>query len=98
LVVSENTQALYPTTTGALAVTGLAHMDLDRGSVYKLAKRADGSWAGEKWRALPGAPRFSRMLKDGNLFISCNGGIVTISPDGEIRWLTRSESLRPATK
>jgi HEAT repeat protein len=51
LVVSENTQALYRTTTGALAVAGLAHMDSNKGAVYKLSKRADDSWAGEKWRA-----------------------------------------------
>jgi HEAT repeat protein len=97
LVVTENTQAVYRVPSGALAVTGLAHLDMNSGAIYKLTKKPDGSWLGEKWRALPGAPRFSRMLKDGNLFVSCYGGIVTISPDGEIRLLTRSESLQPAT-
>lgn len=98
LVVSENTQALYRISSGALAVTGLAHMGTSIGAIYKLSKRADGSWVGEKWRALPGGPRFSRMLQKGYLFVSCYGGIVTISPDGEIRSLTRSESLRPTDR
>jgi HEAT repeat protein len=93
LVVTENTQALYRTSNGALAVTGLAHMTRDIGVIYRLVKKADGSWIGEKWRALPGAPRFSRMLRDGNLFVSCYGGIVTISPDGAIRLLRRAELL-----
>jgi HEAT repeat protein len=94
LVVTENTQALYRTSNGALAVTGVAHMATDVGAIYRLLKTADGSWVGQKWRALPGAPRFSRVLKDGNLFVSCNGGIVAISPDGDMRLLERSESLR----
>jgi HEAT repeat protein len=94
LVVKENTQAVYRTPDGALAVTGLAHMDFNAGAIYRLIRKPDGSWSGEKWRVLPGAPRFSRMLEGRNLFVSCYGGIVAISREGEIRLLTRSESLR----
>lgn len=94
VIASANTEAIYKTAHGIFAVTGLAHMTLNSGFIYRISKPADGAWAVEKWRALPGAPRFSRLLKDGNLFISCYGGIVLVSPDGDMKSLTRGESLR----
>lgn len=87
-----NTEAIYKTKAGIVAVTGVAHMTYNEGCLFRIGKAADGHWSAQKWRVLPGAPRFSRLLKDGNLFVSCHGGIAMISRDGEMRSLKRHES------
>ncbi len=94
VIVTENTEAIYKTTDGIFAVTGLAHMGINDGFLFRLTKDAHGSWTAKKWRALPGAPRFSRLLTDGSLFISCYDGIVLVFPNGEMKSLTRKEVLR----
>ncbi len=93
---TQNTEAIYKTEHGIFAVTGLAHLSMNHGLIFGLRKGADGAWMAEKWRALPGAPRFSRLLSDGRLFVSCHGGIVLVSPDGSMKSLTRRESLKSA--
>lgn len=90
----ENTQVIYKTRDIIFAVTGLAHMSYDSGFVYQIRKVANGEWQAEKWRALPDAPRASRLLRNGSLFISCGSGIVLVSPTGEMRQLTKPECLR----
>lgn len=94
LIAGVNTEGLYETAAGILAVTGLAHLDMNGGVIYKLSRSAAASWTAEKWRALPGAPRFSRLLENGDLLVSCYGGIVRVSPEGEMRLLTRGEAMR----
>ncbi|MEY2501075.1 MAG: hypothetical protein QOI07_1409 [Verrucomicrobiota bacterium] len=86
-----NTEAIYRTKAGIVAVTGLAHMTFNSGCLFRISKTAEGEWSASKWRVLPGAPRVSRLLKDGNLFISCHGGMVLISTDGRMRSVTRQE-------
>lgn len=87
-----NAEAIYRTKAGIVAVTGLAHMTFNSGCLFRISKTAEGEWSASKWRVLPGAPRVSRLLKDGNLFISCHGGMVLISTDGRMRSVTRQES------
>lgn len=94
LVAHENTEAIYKTAAGIFAVTGLAHMGANSGFIFKIQKGAGQQWTAEKWRALPGAPRFSRLLENGSLFVSCHGGIVLVSPAGEMKSMTRSECLQ----
>jgi HEAT repeat protein len=89
-----NTEAVYLTDKGPVAVTGLAHMTSNYGRLYRLRKNDAGKWTAEPWRVLPGAPIFSRKLEDGNLLINCHGGIVLVSPDGTMKTLTRKEALR----
>jgi HEAT repeat protein len=93
VVADENTQEIYKTAEGVMSVGGLAHMGANSGFIFKLRKAGDQRWTAEKWRALPGAPRFSRLLKNGDLFVSCHGGIVVVSPAGEMKALTRDECL-----
>lgn len=90
----ENTEAIYQTAHGILAVTGLAHLSMNHGAIVKLSKGADGAWTAEKWRILPGAPRCSRLLADGRIIVSCYGGIVLVSPDGGMKSLTRRDALK----
>lgn len=93
-ILNENMEAIYKMTHGIIAVTGLAHMSMNSGFIQTLGRGADGRWAATKWRALPGAPKFSRLLKDGRLLISCYGGIVLVSADGQMTSLTRKQSLQ----
>jgi hypothetical protein len=90
-VSGRNTEAIYHAGGSILAVTGLAHLTMNSGFILKVSKSADGRWMAANWRVLPGAPIFSRLLEDGSLFVSCYGGIVMVSPDGKMRYLTRRE-------
>ena len=99
IIAEANTQSIYKTKTGIIAVTGLAHLGTDSGFLFRLSRNANRQWTALKWRALPGAPIFSRPLTDGSLLISCNGGIVLVSPEGTMTSLTRSQALQgPAAK
>lgn len=94
IIVQENTEAIYKTPSGVLATTGLAHLGMNGGLIYRLEKDAVGQWQGRPWRQLPGAPAFSRLLKDGRLLVDCYGGIVAVSPNGDMQLLTRKDVLR----
>lgn len=91
ILMPVNTEAIYTTKAGIVAVTGVAHFTFNSGCLFRISKTADGEWSASKWRVLPGAPEVSRLLKDGNLFVSCHGGMVLISPDGRMRSVTRPE-------
>jgi hypothetical protein len=91
-----NTEAIYKTEQGIFAITGLAHLSGNHGFVYRISKNDEGRWTATKWRALPGAPRFSRLLQDGRLFVNCVGGIVIVSPDGGMQMQTRKDALTDA--
>jgi|JI6StandDraft_1071083.scaffolds.fasta_scaffold01412_10 HEAT repeat protein len=94
MIAEENTEAVYRTTAGIVAITGLAHMSMNHGSILMLTRSTDAKWTSARWRALPGAPRFSRLLQDGRLLINCYGGIVLVSMGGEMKVLTRDEALK----
>ena len=100
VILKTNTRAIYQTPRGIYAVTGLAHLSGNSGLIYELKRDTSGKWKAESWRALPGAPRFSYLLKDGSLFVNCYSGMVLISPDGEMKALTREEVFgkTPPTK
>jgi hypothetical protein len=93
VILEENTEAIYRTSNQIFALTGLAHMGMNNGIVYKLRRDESGKWIAQPWRALPGEPRWSRLLKNGSLFVNCVGGIVVVSPDGEMKSLTRKEAV-----
>jgi len=92
-VVESNTEAIHKTPDGFLAVTGLSHLSMNHGVVYRLNSPKQGQWVAIKWRALPGAPIFSRMLTTADLLVSCTGGIVLVSLDGKMKCLGRSDVL-----
>ncbi len=90
-----NTPFIHQSTHGVFAVTGLAHMTLNHGEIYRLKKSQDGRWNAEKWRQLPGAPFASRLLQDGSIFVTGYGGMTLIAPDGTMKSLTRERVLKP---
>lgn len=90
MLVDDNTSGLYRMKSGIVAVTGLGHLIIDRGVLYRITGGA-GDWKAIKWKILPGAPRRSRLLPSGDLFVACQSGSVVVSATGEIRMATRSE-------
>jgi HEAT repeat protein len=92
-VIACNTESVHVTTNGILAVTGLSHLGMNNGALFKLQSPKKGQWTAVKWRVLPGAPIFSLMLTSGDLFVSCVGGMVTVSPDGRMKCLKRSDVI-----
>ena len=102
-LVNANTEAVYKAGKQIFAVTGLAHLAMSEGMIYKITKAPDRLvepqiWEATPWRALPGAPRFSRLLQDGTLFVRCYGGIVLVFPDGTMKSLTRAEAFKESEK
>lgn len=89
-----NTEDIYRMLPGPVAVTGLAHLSINEGCLYRIAKNPAGRWAVKKWRTLPGAPYGSVLLQDGRLLINCSGGIVLVSPDGRMEWVKRDDILK----
>jgi HEAT repeat protein len=94
-VYPDNTSAIHRTPQGIYAISGIAHMIDNYGVILKLSATESGKWTVTKWRTLPGGPIFSRLLKDGSLFVSCYGGTVIVSPTGEMRWFTRGDAGLP---
>jgi HEAT repeat protein len=84
LLLQENTVDIHRMASGIVAVTGLNHMFNNRGGLYRISKD-DTGWKAAKWKVLPGAPRYSRLLKDGDLFVACGGGNIRMSSVGDIR-------------
>jgi len=87
LLVSTNVKGIYRMPFGILVVTGLSHGTVNRGIIFMVAKDSGGIWNAHPWKALPGAPKISALLKNGGLIVRCNGGDVVISPGGKISML-----------
>ena len=69
-----------------VVLSGLTHMGIDQGAVYRIAPDGDG-WQARFLYALPGCPQFGCVLADGRLLANCMGGAVAITPDGEFEYL-----------
>ncbi|SPF36067.1 hypothetical protein SBDP1_1450009 [Syntrophobacter sp. SbD1] len=83
-LLQENVKGIHKSGSDIAVVAGLAHLVSNRGFVYTVTRKADGKWQVVKWRALPGAPRSSVLLENGNLLVNCLGGNVEISTSGKM--------------
>jgi hypothetical protein len=81
-LLSENVKALHRVGSTVVAVTGLAHMSIAEGMLYRVQPDAGGQLAAVPWKRLPGAPRRSGLLDDGSLFVDCTDGAVVVRSDG----------------
>jgi hypothetical protein len=85
-VLNGNVEDVYELGSHIVAVTGLAHMSMNHGMIFQVARRADGTWTATPWRALPGAPRSSWLVGAGELLVNVDeGGSILISADGSMR-------------
>ena len=88
ILLKENTHGIYRLPFGILAVTGLAHLNLNHGAIFLVEPVESGGYRAKRWQRLSGAPSFSGQLVNGNLFISTVGGDVVITPEGRIEMAT----------
>lgn len=80
-----------------IAVVGLAHMYSSRGMLLEVSRSADQSWSAKPWRALPGAPEASGLLRSGELQVDIvGGGSILISADGAMRVAPCSTARPPS--
>jgi hypothetical protein len=94
-LLRENTRGVHRLSFGILAVTGDAHFSFNSGVLYLITPHDDGTFKASRWKTLPGAPRMSGMLSNGNLFISTfSGGNVVITPSGQIEMANKSNTTR----
>jgi hypothetical protein len=85
VLVEQNVQDIFRLQQRIVALTGLAHLTMNDGMIYELREVA-GSWVAKPWRALPGAPRQSRLVDTGELAIDVySGGSILVAPDGSMR-------------
>jgi HEAT repeat protein len=83
-IVSGNIRQLGRLGSRIIALGGLAHLTLNRGLVYELARDGRGKWSARPWRVLPGAPHGALPEPGGRWLIHTNGGSVLLSPDGTL--------------
>jgi hypothetical protein len=84
VLVRENTKSIHELPFGILAVTGLAHMSLNRGALYLVQRLGPKRYRASRWLTLPAAPRRTGLLADGSLFVECIGGAqVVVTPSGQ---------------
>jgi hypothetical protein len=69
-----------------VAITGMAHLSANRGSLVAVTPATNGRWTSRIWRTLPGAPAASALLEPGELFVSIRGGgAVLVDAAGTMR-------------
>ena len=89
MVLAKNMSALHVLNDGRIvAVTGLAHLVVDEGSLYTIACSSTQGCTAKRWKALPGAPQSSWLLETGELLVNTSGGSVLVGPDGMMKMAT----------
>jgi hypothetical protein len=84
ILLHDNVRGIYRMSSGIVAVTGVSHLGMGHGAVYKVSKGEDGTWRASQWKVLPDAPVTSGVRPNGNLFVACYKEKVEISPSGDV--------------
>ncbi len=86
IVLSQNVTGLHALPDGPIvAVTGLAHLSSSRGALYRVVCAPGEACRAAWWKALPRAPRSSRVVETGELLVDTDAGAVLVAPDGGMR-------------
>ena len=85
VLVPENTHAIHRMPFGVVAAIGLAHLTMNSGYLYMVTPTPGKLPTAKPWKVLPGAPKKTGILENGDLFVSCHGGDILITPSGEFR-------------
>jgi HEAT repeat protein len=95
-ILDKNIAGLHVIADGRIvAVTGLAHLGMDEGSLYTIACAPTKACSATRWKALPGAPRSSWLIATGELLVNTTGGSVLVAPDGALRLADCHAAIRP---
>jgi HEAT repeat protein len=70
---------------GIVAVTGLAHLVSDEGCLYTVSCTSATACSATQWKQLPGAPRASWIIENGELLVNTTQGSVLVAPNGSMR-------------
>lgn len=96
MVLNKNIIGIHVLSDGRIvAVTGLAHMGINDGSLYSIACEPAKACSASAWKVLPGAPRSSWLIKSGELLVNTEGGSVLVAPDGTLRMADCHAGTRP---
>ncbi len=77
-------EAFLPGPDGLLAIEGLAHMGLSRGSVIRIERNdAAEAWQAQTLLVLPAAPRTAVRARDGRYLVTLSDSIVVVTRDGD---------------
>jgi hypothetical protein len=91
-ILAENIDDIHRLGDRIVAISGIAHLMLNQGAVYEIARGDDGQWRARPWRILPGAPQASAPTPSGDLFINTvMGGPLLIDAQGRMRVVACAE-------
>ena len=79
-VISDNSHGIFNTPHGVLAMTGLAHMSINRGAVYLLSREPNKRVSATVTLQLPGAPCNDTSLSNGDISLRVFAGIRNNDP------------------
>ena len=83
MILNENVQDVHRLGTKLIVIAGLAHLFTNNGIIWILSQDGESIWQAKPWRALPGAPMWSRKTESGEVLISTlGGGDVLLSEEG----------------
>ena len=86
ILLNTNIEDIYRLGELTIATTGLAHMGMNTGAVYKLELNKSSNWEATPWIKLPGVPRSSWFVETGELLLNTlRGGSILLSEDGSMR-------------
>ena len=84
-LIDGNIQDLFSFKGFSVALSGMAHLSINTGSVYKV-ERSEDSWEANLWIDLPGAPDRSWLTEAGDIYIDTyRGGSILLSQDGSLK-------------
>ena len=82
-LIEDNIEDIYEFSSGYVAVAGLSHMTLSRGSIY-LIKGEEPEFIAEVLFGLPAAPKSSWLIAPNELLINVEGGLSYVFRDDGI--------------
>jgi hypothetical protein len=87
ILAKGNFKSIYQLDEKLIAITGLAHMSSNSGSIFLINTENPGSYSAIKVLALPGAPFKSKKDYNGNILINTYGGTIELTRD--LKLITR---------
>ncbi|MDP1824727.1 MAG: hypothetical protein Q8L48_15840 [Archangium sp.] len=87
-LLEENIVGIHRLGGRLIVVTGLAHLGINEGAVFRVEFAADSTPHATEWRILPGVPEGSFVLENGRLFLPCKGGDVVLDETGNLAMAT----------
>jgi hypothetical protein len=83
-LIRESLHAFAETRAGALALVGIAHLSLDRGSLFHLEQAANGRYRATHLADLGSEPRAVLKISDDSLLVASNRRVLAIGPSGSV--------------